>query len=62
MIDQILAEREKTHGPYARHAAITQALKEIMHGRLVGHLISPTQKETLDMIAHKIGRICRRRP
>ena len=56
MIDQILAEREKTHGPYARHAAITQALKEILHGPWWA-LLSPTQKETIDMIAHKLGRI-----
>lgn len=57
MIDETLAEREKTHGPYARHAAITQALKEILHGPWWASF-SPTQKETIDMIAHKLGRIC----
>ena len=35
MIDQILAEREKTHGPYARHAKITQSLKATIWGAAI---------------------------
>ena len=58
MIDQILAEREKTHGPYARHARITQSLKAtIWDFGGNARMLSPTQAEALDMIAHKIGRI-----
>lgn len=54
-IQKILNEREKTHGDYGDHSIITQDLKRIIkvhNGELVDH-----QKETLDMIAHKIGRI-----
>lgn len=56
MIEDVLNERQKTHGDYADHARITQELKYVM--RLHDyHDLSDCQKETLEMIAHKIGRI-----
>lgn len=55
-IDVLLDEREKTHGDYANHAYITQEIKRVMadSGR---DDLTPMQREALDMIAHKIGRI-----
>ena len=55
----VLAERQKTHGDFTHHARITQMLKFVVDNELAdkpGHL-SPAQKETIDMIFHKIGRI-----
>ena len=58
-INVLLAEREKTHGDYAVHALITQDLKRVINHH-VGDLdrrLDDDMQETLDMIAHKIGRI-----
>ena len=55
--EEIIAEREKTHGPYSKKARIIQELKEIMHGSAGWHALSDVQKESLDMIVHKIGRV-----
>ena len=55
--EELLEERRKTHGDFTIHAIITQSIKKC-YG-VVGayeNLTSP-QKEALDMIAHKIGRI-----
>lgn len=54
-IQKILNEREKTHGDYGVHSKISQDLKEIM-AKYAGNMPSD-QRETLSMIAHKIGRI-----
>jgi len=55
----LLDQRAKTHGNYMLHAEVSQDLK-----RTIGHYISDWDKdidddmhESLDMIAHKIGRI-----
>ncbi len=56
-IEEILAEREKTHGDFKTHAAITYALKYQMKRSENWSYLRATQKESLDMIAHKIGRI-----
>jgi len=54
--EALLAERGKTHGDYAVHAYITQELKRVM-AEAGNDLLTPVQRESLDMIAHKIGRI-----
>ncbi len=54
--DQLLAERGKTHGDYTKHARVTQAIKRVIQNELEGTL-RDFQQESLDMIAHKIGRI-----
>ena len=56
-IGDLLEQRQRTHGNFREHANITQGLKYLMrsHGYL-GNLNS-SQIESLDMIAHKIGRI-----
>ena len=58
-INALLAERGRTHGDYAVHALITQDLKRVINHH-VGDLdrrLDDDMAETLDMIAHKIGRI-----
>ncbi len=56
MIDQILAEREKTHGDFKEVVFVAQGIKRVMRLHECDHL-SALQKESLDMIASKIGRI-----
>ena len=58
-INALLAERGRTHGDYRTHALITQDLKRVL-AHHVGNLdrsLDDDMAETLDMIAHKIGRI-----
>ena len=64
----ILAERGKRYGKFTGHADITQQIKRIMQTHEVERddpqiprrswdILAADQKEALDMIAHKIGRI-----
>ena len=56
-IEEVLAERQETHGDFREHANITQDIKDIMRGCGYLEKLDPSQAESLDMIAHKIGRI-----
>lgn len=57
-IDKTLAERGERYGSFDGHAQITQDLKHIMHGTFNwNHRLTNSQREALDMIVHKIGRI-----
>jgi len=56
-ISETLAERGNRYGSFTGHAAVTQRLKTTMAGSDKWHLLAPDQKEALEMIAHKIGRI-----
>lgn len=56
-IDTILAERGKRYGVFAEHARITQNLKRAMEASPNWHLLDHDMTESLEMIAHKIGRI-----
>lgn len=56
-IDNVLNERGMHYGSFHDHALITQRLKQCM---LIGdrwRRLSDSQKEALEMIQHKIGRI-----
>jgi hypothetical protein len=55
-INDTLAERGKTHGDYREHARITQELKNVMRATEGWERLSLPQRETLEMVAHKIGR------
>ena len=55
--ETLLAERGKTHGDYAEHSQITQDLKFVMTSSPGYARLTAAQRETLDMTAHKIGRI-----
>ena len=68
-INAILEERGKRYGSFTGHAEITQQLKSVMldgnglslptmtrvQSRVA--MLEPDQRECLEMIAHKIGRI-----
>lgn len=56
-IDEILEERGSRYGVFADHANITQSLKQIMHLSHNWSILTPSMKESLEMTAHKIGRI-----
>lgn len=60
-VENILNERQKTHGEFATHAAISQDLKRVLvkHG---GGRLSDAQAEALGMICHKIARILNGNP
>ena len=53
----LLKERGLTHGDYTDHAEITQGLKYVMAGARNWDRLTAVQRETLEMVAHKIGRI-----
>lgn len=56
--DTLLAERGKTHGDFTEHAAVTQGMKRVMQQTTnYWDKINEAQRESLDMIVHKIGRI-----
>lgn len=57
-IEQILAERGSRYGSFDGHARITQSLKqEFVINAKKYSVMSDSQKEAIDMIFHKIGRI-----
>lgn len=53
----LLAERGKTHGDYSEHADYTQAIKRLIEPSPNWKKLHDHERETLHMIAHKIGRI-----
>ena len=56
-INETLNQRGQRYGDFAEHARITQEIKEAMARSKNWETLSPDKKESLDMIAHKIGRI-----
>lgn len=56
-IDSTLAERGARYGTFVGHAAITQAIKDAMKQGKNWEFLDDDQKECLEMIAHKVGRI-----
>lgn len=56
-IASTLAERGMRYGSFTGHADITQGLKETMTAAPKWPGLANDQKEALEMIVHKIGRI-----
>lgn len=56
-ISDTLKERGSKYGPFTGHAKITQALKKFMRETKKWETLADDQKEALEMVAHKIGRI-----
>lgn len=56
-ISDTLEERGMRYGKFSEHARITQAIKAAMQDSPNWNRLSPDMKETLEMIAHKAGRI-----
>lgn len=52
-----LESRGKRYGEFQGHALITQRIKSILHSTENWDRLRVDQKEALEMIAHKIGRI-----
>ena len=52
-----LEERGKRYGAFVNHAKIAQTIKEIMKCQPKWQDLDDDQKEALEMIVHKIGRI-----
>lgn len=58
-IDQTLNERGSRYGKFKDHAEVTQTLKAIIKSKMGDKWdrLADDQKESLEMIAHKLGRI-----
>jgi hypothetical protein len=56
-LSAVLVSRRATHGDYTEHARIAQRLKTVMRNTSNYGSMDDHECETLDMIAHKIGRI-----
>lgn len=57
--NEILKERGSRYGSFDTHSEITQQLKRVMRHHAASNFITldDDQKESLEMIVHKIGRI-----
>ena len=55
-LKEVLEERGKNYGPFEDHARITQNIKRAIF-KNDKNLLLDSQREALEMIAHKIGRI-----
>jgi hypothetical protein len=58
-VDDTLAQRHERYGTFLRTAEIIQRLKEVMHMTDGWARLEDDQRESLDMVANKIGRILR---
>ena len=56
-IEKTLQERGNRYGAFPRHAKITQSIKRAMVDSPNWSSLSDHQREALEMVAHKIGRI-----
>jgi hypothetical protein len=56
-IDKLLQERRKVHGDFLYRASITQGFKEIAYNSLNWDRLNDAQREAIEMILHKLGRI-----
>jgi hypothetical protein len=56
-IEKTLTERGNCYGTFTEHARIPQALKSAMADSPNWAALAPDQREALEMVQHKIGRI-----
>lgn len=56
-VNQLITERGSRYGKFADGAEIMRDLKHVMHEVDGWNNLTPSQKEALDMIQHKVGRI-----
>lgn len=57
MIEKTLTERGKKYGDFKHNAMVSQCIKEAMKVSPQWKDLPPEMKESLEMVAHKIGRI-----
>jgi hypothetical protein len=56
-VQDTLDERQHTHGDFAENARVMQAMKEVARSGVSWKHLTPVQREALEMIIHKVGRI-----
>ena len=56
-VNKTLDERGERYGKFKSHAEFSQKLKQAMKEKATWWDLSPSQQESLEMIAHKIARI-----
>lgn len=56
-VAETLSERERTHGDYSSLAALSQALKTILHNTDGWERLTPEMRESFEMIVVKMCRI-----
>lgn len=56
-VKKILAQRQKTHGSFESHAAISQGLKAVMQASPNWNELTDVQREALEMMQHKVARL-----
>lgn len=56
-LEKTLTDRRTQHGDFTDHARIAQSLKAVMWDEPGWARLSPTQREALEMVQHKIARI-----
>ncbi len=56
-IAQILEQRKSQHGDLLTQSTVSQGLKDVMRNNPKWIELKPDQKESLEMIVHKIARI-----
>ena len=58
-LDSTIAQRGARYGKFADHARVTRELKRVFYANLArSDDMTPSMWEAIDMILHKIGRIC----
>lgn len=55
--DQLLNERQKTHGDYNEVARVSQAIRTVMKGSVNWNRLNDSQREALEMMCSKFGRL-----
>lgn len=61
-IEQTLEQRGNQYGEFSEHARITQNIKDAMKDSPNWLALPPEMKESLEMLAHKMGRILNGNP
>jgi hypothetical protein len=56
-VQDILHERQKTHGSFIEHSQLAQSLKLQLRDCQTWDELSDMQRESLEMICHKIARV-----
>ena len=56
-LDDVLAQRGRTHGNWSDNARLAQAMKELWRNEKGWQRLSACQREALDMIGYKISRV-----
>ena len=60
--EKLLIERQETHGDYKEVAEIAQRFRDLMRGTVGWDDMNHAQREALDSMASKFGRLCSGNP